>query len=133
MDYILVIFGGLLGYSGDDINKFLWMVRIAQGVYPNDVQEPTFFTPRGEYRVDDPAPDTFKESLMYKMSFYRFGDLFGPSGMAQDRVRGAQVNTRDIRLDTLEEAYTTEHWIVRLYKVKKPDVLGRPLIRSASK
>lgn len=31
VDYILVVFGGLLGYSGDDINKFLWMVRIAEG------------------------------------------------------------------------------------------------------
>ena len=31
VDYVLVIFGGVIGYSGDDINKFLWMVRIAQG------------------------------------------------------------------------------------------------------
>lgn len=31
VDYVLVIFGGMIGYSGDDINKFLWMVRIAQG------------------------------------------------------------------------------------------------------
>ncbi|KAI7638875.1 Dolichyl-diphosphooligosaccharide--protein glycosyltransferase subunit, partial [Hortaea werneckii] len=30
VDYVLVVFGGLLGYSGDDINKFLWMVRIAE-------------------------------------------------------------------------------------------------------
>lgn len=26
VDYVLVIFGGLTGYSSDDINKFLWMV-----------------------------------------------------------------------------------------------------------
>ena len=26
VDYVLVIFGGVIGYSGDDINKFLWMV-----------------------------------------------------------------------------------------------------------
>ena len=26
VDYVLIIFGGLIGYSGDDINKFLWMV-----------------------------------------------------------------------------------------------------------
>jgi dolichyl-diphosphooligosaccharide--protein glycosyltransferase len=26
VDYVLVIFGGLSGYSSDDINKFLWMV-----------------------------------------------------------------------------------------------------------
>lgn len=32
--YILVIFGGLSYYSGDDISKFLWMVRIAAGVFP---------------------------------------------------------------------------------------------------
>ena len=31
VDYVLVIFGGVMGYSGDDINKFLWMVRIAEG------------------------------------------------------------------------------------------------------
>ena len=31
---VLVIFGGVIGYSGDDINKFLWMVRIAEGEHP---------------------------------------------------------------------------------------------------
>ena len=33
VDYVLVIFGGMTGYSGDDINKFLWMVRIAEGLF----------------------------------------------------------------------------------------------------
>ena len=27
-NYILVIFGGFSYYSGDDISKFLWMIRI---------------------------------------------------------------------------------------------------------
>ena len=78
VDYVLVIFGGLLGYSGDDINKFLWMVRIAQGVWPDEIQEPNYFTPQGEYRVDDRASQTMKESLMYKMSYYRWVFLFTP-------------------------------------------------------
>jgi hypothetical protein len=34
---VLVVFGGLLGYSGDDLNKFLWMVRIAEGIWPDEV------------------------------------------------------------------------------------------------
>lgn len=38
VDYVLVIFGGLIGYSGDDINKFLWMVRIAEGEHPQDIR-----------------------------------------------------------------------------------------------
>lgn len=76
VDYVLVIFGGLIGYSGDDINKFLWMVRIAQGVWPDEIQEPRYFTPQGDYRVDDQASSTMKNSLMYKMSFYRcVGDV----------------------------------------------------------
>jgi dolichyl-diphosphooligosaccharide---protein glycosyltransferase len=64
VDYVLVVFGALLGYSGDDINKFLWMVRIAEGIWPDQVKERDFFTSRGEYRVDDEATDTMKNSLM---------------------------------------------------------------------
>lgn len=64
VDYVLVVFGGLLGYSGDDINKFLWMVRIAEGIWPDEVKERDFFTPQGEYRVDEGATDTMKNSLM---------------------------------------------------------------------
>lgn len=64
VDYVLVVFGGLLGYSGDDINKFLWMVRIAEGIWPDEVRERDFFTDRGEYRVDESATETMKNSLM---------------------------------------------------------------------
>ena len=64
VDYVLVVFGGLLGYSGDDINKFLWMVRIAEGIWPDQVKERDYFTARGEYRVDDEATPTMKNSLM---------------------------------------------------------------------
>lgn len=28
-DYVLVIFGGMTNFSGDDISKFIWMIRIA--------------------------------------------------------------------------------------------------------
>ena len=65
VDYVLVVFGGLLGYSGDDINKFLWMVRIAEGIWPDEVKERDFFTARGEYRVDEEATPTMRNSLMY--------------------------------------------------------------------
>jgi dolichyl-diphosphooligosaccharide--protein glycosyltransferase len=64
VDYVLIVFGGLLGYSGDDINKFLWMVRIAEGIWPEEVKERDFFTSRGEYRVDDEATPTMRNSLM---------------------------------------------------------------------
>lgn len=71
VDYVLIIFGGLIGFSGDDINKYLWMIRIAEGVWPDEVKESNYFTSRGEYKVDGDATPTMRESLMYKMSYYR--------------------------------------------------------------
>ncbi|GAA6062133.1 hypothetical protein JCM10212_003168 [Sporobolomyces blumeae] len=124
VDYVLVIFGGLLGFSGDDINKFLWMVRISEGIWPEEVNEQKYFTSRGEYRVDDQASETMRNSLMYKMSYYRFNELYG-GGPAQDRVRGQTIPPIPIQLDTLDEAFTSENWIVRIYAVKKEDNLGR--------
>ncbi|EHA53918.1 oligosaccharyl transferase stt3 subunit [Pyricularia oryzae] len=124
VDYVLVVFGGLLGYSGDDINKFLWMVRIAEGIWPDEVKERDFFTNRGEYRVDDHATDTMKNSLMYKMSYYNYNTLF-PPGQAQDRVRGSRVPDVGPVLNTIEEAFTSENWIIRIYKVKDLDTFGR--------
>lgn len=35
-----------------------------------------------------------------------------------DRVRHAEIGNKDFELDVVEEAYTTEHWVVRIYKVK---------------
>ncbi|GAA5968704.1 hypothetical protein JCM11641_000702 [Rhodosporidiobolus odoratus] len=124
VDYVLVIFGGLLGFSGDDINKFLWMVRISEGIWPEEVTEQKYFTSRGEYRVDDQASETMKNSLMYKLSYYRFNELYG-GGPAQDRVRNQVIPPVPIQLDTLEEAFTSENWIVRIYSVKNEDNFGR--------
>ncbi|KAB8257504.1 Oligosaccharyl transferase STT3 subunit-domain-containing protein [Aspergillus pseudonomiae] len=124
VDYVLVVFGGLLGYSGDDINKFLWMVRIAEGIWPDEVKERDYFTARGEYRVDDEATPTMRNSLMYKMSYYNYNALF-QQGQAMDRVRGSRLPAEGPQLSTLEEAFTSENWIIRIYKVKDLDNLGR--------
>ncbi|QRV73765.1 glycosyltransferase family 66 protein [Ceratobasidium sp. AG-Ba] len=124
VDYVLVIFGGLLGYSGDDINKFLWMVRIAQGIWPDEIRESSFFTPRGEYKVDEQATVAMRESVMYKTSYYRFSELYS-GNPAMDRVRQQTLPKQGPTLDYLEEAFTSENWIVRIYKVKREDPLGR--------
>lgn len=131
VDYVLVIFGGVIGYSGDDINKFLWMVRIAEGEHPKDIKESDYFTDRGEFRVDSEGSPALLNCLMYKLSYYRFGDLKldyrGPAGY--DRTRNAVIGNKDFDLTYLEEAYTTEHWLVRIYRVKKPHEFNRPAIQ----
>lgn len=128
VDYVLVIFGGFIGYSGDDINKFLWMVRIAEGEHPKDIRESDYFTESGEFRVDSSGSKTLLNCLMYKMSYYRFGevqlDFRSPAGF--DRTRGVEIGNKNIKFEHLEEAYTTEHWLVRIYRVLKP--ANRPKI-----
>lgn len=122
VDYVLVIFGGVIGYSGDDINKFLWMVRIAEGEHPKDIRESDYFTDKGEFRVDTEGSPTLLNCLMYKLSYYRFGELRLDFRTAPgfDRTRNAIIGNKDFELEHLEEAYTTEHWLVRIYKVKQP-------------
>ena len=134
VDYVLVIFGGVIGYSGDDINKFLWMVRIAEGEHPNDIRESDYFTERGEFRVDSEGSPTLLNCLMYKLSYYRssprqkqvlvdsflyrFGELKmdyrSPAGY--DRTRNAVIGHKDFDLTYLEESFTSEHWLVRVYR-----------------
>lgn len=121
VDYVLIIFGGVIGYSSDDINKFLWMVRISASVDPT-VKERDYLSAHGGYTMDDSASPTMKKSLMYKLSYYRFGDT---PGQGHDRVRNAHIpESKSIKLKYFEEAYTSENWIVRIYRVKKPDARG---------
>lgn len=37
-----------------------------------------------------------------------------------DRVRGYEIGLKDYELTHLDEAFTSEHWIVRIFSVKKP-------------
>merc|ERR1719423_42423 len=121
VDYVLVIFGGLIGYSSDDINKFLWMVRIG-GSTPHGahIKEHDYYTPAGEFRVDRDGAPNLLNSLMYKMCYYRFGEVYTEGGKppGYDRVRNVEIGNKGFELDVLEEAYTSEHWIVRIYRVK---------------
>jgi dolichyl-diphosphooligosaccharide--protein glycosyltransferase len=121
VDYVLVIFGGLTGYSSDDINKFLWMVRIGGSTDSGKhIKETDYYTSSGEFRVDKEGSPILKNCLMYKMCYYRFGSVYTENGKPSgyDRVRSAEIGNKDFELQTLEEAYTTEHWLVRIYKVK---------------
>jgi len=51
----------------------------------------------------------------------------GPAGF--DRTRNAVIGNKDFDLTYLEEAYTSEHWLVRIYRVKKPDEFNRPSLK----
>ncbi|XP_028095101.1 dolichyl-diphosphooligosaccharide--protein glycosyltransferase subunit STT3A-like isoform X1 [Camellia sinensis] len=111
--YVLVVFGGLIGYPSDDINKFLWMVRIGGGVFPH-IKEPDYLRD-GQYRIDSQATPTMLNCLMYKLTYFRFVEI---DGKGFDRVRQTEIGKKHFRLSHFEEAFTTHHWMVRIYKLK---------------
>lgn len=113
--YVLVVFGGLVGYPSDDINKFLWMVRIGGGVFPH-IKEPDYLRD-GQYRIDSQATPTMLNCLMYKLSYYRFVET---DGKGFDRVRRTEIGKKYFKLTHFEEVFTTHHWMVRIYKLKPP-------------
>jgi dolichyl-diphosphooligosaccharide--protein glycosyltransferase len=122
VDYVLVIFGGLTGYSSDDINKFLWPVRIGSGVFPNDMlQERDFYSSSGNFDIGPNGSPALLNCVAYKLCYYRFGQMHTEYGKpaGYDRARGKEVGKKNIELTTMEEAFTSEHWIVRIFKVKK--------------
>lgn len=58
------------------------------------------------------------------MSYYNYQAMF-PAGQAMDRVRGVRLPNEGPTLTNVEEAFTSENWMIRIYKVKDLDNFGR--------
>eukprot|EP00040_Diaphanoeca_grandis_P024267 m.133163 g.133163 ORF g.133163 m.133163 type:complete len:701 (-) comp29659_c0_seq1:131-2233(-) len=120
-DYVVVVFGGYVGHSSDDLNKFTWMLRIASSTRQGEhIKESDYYSARGIFRVDKGGTTAMTESLLYKLSYFRFDTVYTDSGQPKgfDRVRRAAVGNNGFVLKTMEEVYTSPHWLVRVYKVK---------------
>lgn len=120
VDYVFVLFGGLIGYPSDDINKFLWMVRIGGGVFP-EIKERDYIGD-GQYRIDEKVTKAMSDSLMYRLTYNDFAEasvmMTGQRGY--DRVRQATIGVMDFKLKYFEEVFTSEHWMMRIYRVLPP-------------
>ncbi|KAH0786906.1 Oligosaccharyl transferase STT3 subunit family protein [Histomonas meleagridis] len=117
-NYMLVIFGGASGYDGDDINKFLWMPRIANQTFTNISGD--MYTPRNQGNIVTPtATHNMTQSMMYKFCYYNFNRFqFHPSiPKGTDMMRYGEVKDINFHLYSFQEAFTSKNWIVRIYKV----------------
>ena len=102
----------------------MWMIRIAQGVFPDDVKEKDFLSSRGRYSPgkEDLTP-TFRDSLMYKLSYNEFGSKYKIRNQkgevyGYDQVRRVEIGDKNFKLKYFEEVYTTSKGLVRLYRLK---------------
>ena len=127
VQYMLVIFGGASHYSGDDINKFLWMPRIANQTFTNISDTLYQITPYHPV-VGERMTTNMTHSMMFKFCYKDFSNYrINPHFQyGYDTMRQAQVNeAKRINLKLFEEAYTTKNWIVRIYKVLPDPIFDR--------
>lgn len=96
-DYALVTFGGMMGAS-DDLSRARGIARIAQ-VSPDSLHNGT---------------------LLYKMSYARFGQVKLEGYRGYDRRREAKISPEPLLLHQLEEVFTSEHWLVRIFRIPPP-------------
>jgi len=66
---------------------------------------------------------------MYKLVYYRFGEvkIKRDEEAGYDSVRRAVIGHKNFKLEYFEEAFTSERWLVRIYKVKKPTAMDPPM------
>lgn len=123
IDYVLVVFGGVSGYGSDDINKFLWPVRISGNNENSSINmEAIYLNDKNQFDVGENASIALQSSVTYKLCYHNFDKISTvfnePKGY--DRARNVVVSgAKNIHLDIFEEAYTTSHWMMRLYAVKE--------------
>jgi dolichyl-diphosphooligosaccharide--protein glycosyltransferase len=119
-DYLLVIFGGTTGYDGDDINKFLWMPKIANQTFTN-ISGDMYI---GQSLVGPGMTSHMSQSMMFKMCYHKFSQFIYHPQMPQgvDIMRRVQIPHLKYTLTHFQEAFTTKHWIVRIFRVM-PDPL----------
>lgn len=117
--YVLVTFGGFAHYGGDDLSKFLWFVRIANSAYGNIVEKDYYNTGGGNFGPGPDISEAFKNSLAYKMMYYRFGEVRTLSGkpLGFDRARSVEIGFKDIHFTKFREVYTSRNWMIRIFEV----------------
>lgn len=77
----MYIYYRVLFFFCSDINKFLWMVRIGGSTEKGkSITEWDYYNSAGEFRVDKEGSPILLNCLMYKMCYYRFGQVYTEGG-----------------------------------------------------
>ncbi|CAI5723599.1 unnamed protein product [Peronospora effusa] len=124
VDYVFLLFGGKVGMPGDDLDKLPWIVKISEGVFPDDVVESEFQV-NGRYIFHENATLAMTQSVLYKLSYFEFNQVQSlPVKENDDPVFGWDMNRRirisghNIDLHNFEHVFTSDAWMVRIYRVK---------------
>ena len=92
--------------------KFFWWCAVSREAA---------LLPHGELVVGKEAPGPLLDSLLYTLSYHRFGQLHASATRVGgfDRVRREEIGRKEVALSYFQEVYTTTNWLVRVYKVRR--------------
>jgi hypothetical protein len=95
--------------------------------FPADIRESHFLSRDGRLHVDADGSPPLHNSIAYKLCYHRFGEVrTRPSKpLGFDAARLVEIGHAGFRLSYFEEAYTTEHWLARIYRLKTLDEVER--------
>ncbi|SBS83507.1 dolichyl-diphosphooligosaccharide--protein glycosyltransferase subunit STT3, putative (STT3) [Plasmodium ovale curtisi] len=110
-DYVLVSYGGYSKNSSDDLNKFIWILKITSKKY-NFVNPLLYYYHEKYHPLGKNATQFMTNSVLYKLSYYN---------ITHDKVTGYDyVRKMDVpeikNLSYFEEVFTSDVWGFRLYK-----------------
>ncbi|KAF7256317.1 hypothetical protein EG68_06619 [Paragonimus skrjabini miyazakii] len=120
-DYVLIVSGCMASYPLDDVSNMQWMAQIAEEVFPKEITARNYLNGKGMISIGHEAKRSVLESLMYKLSYFRYHEVnLGPHiPTGFDNTRNEQIGRKYTKdsLEHFEEAYTSQNWLLRLYKV----------------
>jgi dolichyl-diphosphooligosaccharide--protein glycosyltransferase len=117
-DYYVATFGGVSAFPEDDIAKFHWIARSIERTFPN-ISADKYQNKQTPFLVGQRVRKAVRSSLIFRAAYYRFGKLrvFTDLKKGTDLARGVEVGALDFELNSFAEVYTTENWMVRIYRV----------------
>lgn len=129
VDYVVVNFGGLVGFENDDIDKFPWMIRVASETLSSakNLSELDFMYSKKYFTISNEAPRRLTDSLLFKLCYNNFQTAkseYFKKPLGYDMNRRETIG-RKVRLKYFQEVYTSKNWLYRIYRVGKNDRCNR--------
>ncbi|CRH00034.1 oligosaccharyl transferase STT3 subunit, putative [Plasmodium relictum] len=113
-DYLLVSYGGYSKNSSDDLNKFLWILKITNKRF-NFINPLLYYYHDKYHPLGKNATPFMTNSVLYKLSYY---NLTNSKVKGYDYIR--KIEVPEVKnLKYFEEVFTSDVWGFRLYKIKE--------------
>ncbi|ANQ08229.1 Oligosacharyl transferase STT3 subunit [Plasmodium coatneyi] len=113
-NYVLVSYGGYSKNSSDDLNKFLWVLKITNEKFKH-INPLLYYYHDKHHPLGKNATPFMSNSLLYRLSYF---NVSNGKHRGYDYIRKLEVpEVKELRY--FEEVFTSDVWGFRLYRVKE--------------